>query len=436
MIKKVLIPIIGVLFFLVLITACKVENPDPGNGNGNGDTGEQYYVAVNGSDSDDGSSNAPWRTVQHGVNQLSPGDTLNIRSGTYREEVTATINGTADKKIYIKGASFQTTFLDGNTVARDLFFLENSSYVEISNLAFLRAPRAGVRLSYSDNILIWNCVFADHGRWGVFTDFSNYTTIQNCEAYGSVAEHGIYISNSSDNASIRNNFVHHNYASGVQINADPSMGGDGISSGCLIENNVIYENGIGGGAAINLASVRNSTIQNNVIYHNYAGGIAAWDDGQGLQWGSKNLTIIHNTVYFRSFEGRWALSLKNGSSDGRVNNNIFAGGARGGFEFNTNCLTGIDLDYNIYYRYSSPLVVTWEDSQVYTLIGWKGAGYDAHSVTEFPRNLFIDVLNGNHHLKSTAVAVDMGTDTGLKYDYEGTSRPQGAGPDVGADETI
>ena len=38
------------------------------------------------------------------------------------------------------------------------------------------------------------------------------------------------------------------------------------------------------------------------------------------------------------------------------------------------------------------------------------------------------------HLKNGSAAVDMGIDKGLAYDFEGDARPQGAGPDVGADE--
>jgi len=357
--KRIFIPILIVMVFLVVFSGCKVKTPDDGNG-GDDEPPTEFFVSTNGSDSNDGSRNTPWGTIQYALDQLEPGHTLTIMPGSYDETLVMSRSGTADKKIHIKGQSYDTTLLDGSNADRDLFFVEGADYIEISDITISHAPRAALRLSYSNHIEIRDCLIANNGTWGIFTDFSDDTTISNCDVYGSEEEHGIYISNSSDRAIIRNNLVHHNYASGIQINADPSMGGDGISSDCLIENNLVYENGWGGGAAINLASVRDSIIQNNIVVYNYAGGIAAWDDGQGWQWGCKNLTIIHNTIYFRPTQGRWALSLKNGSTGAAVYNNILAGGRRGGFEVNSNVLVEIEMDYNIYYRFNSAFVVSIE----------------------------------------------------------------------------
>src|SRR5437868_366052 len=44
-----------------------------------------YYVAPSGSDSSAGTLANPFRTITHGVSVLAPGDTLNIRGGTYVE---------------------------------------------------------------------------------------------------------------------------------------------------------------------------------------------------------------------------------------------------------------------------------------------------------------------------------------------------------------
>ncbi len=53
---------------------------------------------------------------------------------------------------------------------------------------------------------------------------------------------------------------------------------DGRGFNYIIEGNVINGNGRAGGAAINLAGVRESLIQNNLVYGNYSSGIAEWDN--------------------------------------------------------------------------------------------------------------------------------------------------------------
>ena len=43
-----------------------------------------YYVSKSGDDNNNiGSLNKPWKTIQYGVNNLKPGDTLNIMGGRY-----------------------------------------------------------------------------------------------------------------------------------------------------------------------------------------------------------------------------------------------------------------------------------------------------------------------------------------------------------------
>ena len=82
--------------------------------------GAESYVAPNGNDGDDGSKNNPWKTMQHSVNQLSPGDTLYLRGGRYsgEDQVVAEIYvaGTAGEPITIRNYSGETPVLSGTKV--------------------------------------------------------------------------------------------------------------------------------------------------------------------------------------------------------------------------------------------------------------------------------------------------------------------------------
>jgi hypothetical protein len=61
--------------------------------------GLAYFVdPKSGRDENVGTKEAPWKTIQHGAQQLKPGDTLCLRGGVYFEHATVTVAGTADNK--------------------------------------------------------------------------------------------------------------------------------------------------------------------------------------------------------------------------------------------------------------------------------------------------------------------------------------------------
>src|SRR5690606_3854830 len=55
--------------------------------------GKIYYVSPNGSDENDGSQQAPWRTVEHAAEVVKAGETVFVREGTYKENVTFKSSG-------------------------------------------------------------------------------------------------------------------------------------------------------------------------------------------------------------------------------------------------------------------------------------------------------------------------------------------------------
>jgi hypothetical protein len=73
-----------------------------------------YFVdAARGMDSNDGGEKSPWKTINHALKQLGPGDTLYLRGGTYFENVYCAIAGTAEKPITIRSYPGERAILDG-----------------------------------------------------------------------------------------------------------------------------------------------------------------------------------------------------------------------------------------------------------------------------------------------------------------------------------
>ena len=75
-----------------------------------------YYVAPSssgGSDSNAGTLAAPFETLQHAINQLSAGDILYIRAGTYRETITIDQDGASGNLITIENYNNELVTIDG-----------------------------------------------------------------------------------------------------------------------------------------------------------------------------------------------------------------------------------------------------------------------------------------------------------------------------------
>jgi hypothetical protein len=88
----------------VVAQACVYTPPPPASV-----TGPQFYVATNGSDSNPGTSAAPWRTIQKAMNSATAGSTVNIRAGTYPERLTVNVSGTAGSYITFQPEGFNGT---------------------------------------------------------------------------------------------------------------------------------------------------------------------------------------------------------------------------------------------------------------------------------------------------------------------------------------
>lgn len=62
------------------------------------------WVSPTGSNSGNGSSSSPYKTIQAAVNAAAPGTAIMVKAGTYNENVKITKSGTADKPIWLVSA--------------------------------------------------------------------------------------------------------------------------------------------------------------------------------------------------------------------------------------------------------------------------------------------------------------------------------------------
>lgn len=395
--------------------------------------GNTYYVDDDCDGSGDGSIADPWCTIQEAADAVTAGDTVLINPGTYGGGITVDTSGTAVNLITFKGNG-AGVIIEGDGSGQDGFNIEDADYIVIDNVTVQHASRAGVRIVLADHVTVRNSTFIDNGKWGVFTGFADYTTVENIESYGAVDEHGIYISNSSDYPVIRGNRLHHNNANGLHMNGDASLSdpghdSDGIISFGLIENNIIYENGVGGGSGINMDGVTDTIVRNNLLYDNHASGISIYQIDGGS--GSQNNLILNNTILMPS-NGRWAINIPDlVDTNNKVFNNILLNDhtSHGSITIPGAGLTGFESDYNIVIdRFSV-------NDNTISFASWQGLGFDAHSFIATANDLFVNPAAHDYRLKAGSPAIDAGTTLAdVTTDLEGKARPIGAAFDIGAYE--
>ena len=392
-----------------------------------------FYVAPppSGNDANPGNQSRPWATLQHAADRAAAGDTVLVRAGGYAGAYL-TRSGTAARPIVFQafpGEEPRITADNGRTP--DGFNLEGASHIVIDGFRVDGRTRAGIRAVLCEGVTIRNNRCDGNGRWGIFTGFCDDLLIEGNRTSNSVDEHGIYLSNSGDRPVIRGNRIWGNHANGIHLNGDRSQGGDGVISQALIEANVIWDNGRGGGSGINMDGVRDSIIRNNLIYDTHASGISLYRiDGGAPSTGNK---VLNNTVIVAS-DGRWALNIQNGSSNNLVRNNILYSehSSRGAVSISRSSLPGFSSDFNaLEGRFTLD-----DGASVLDAGRWRAeTGQDRRSVLSNPAALFVNAARDDYHLPAGSPAVDRGEARAeVRRDLEGRRRPQGSAYDIGAYE--
>lgn len=393
-----------------------------------------YYVALppTGSDTNPGTLESPWATLQHAAGVIQPGDTVFLRAGSFAG-AHFTTSGTAGLPITIKAFAGETVEIDSdNPNTPDGINLEGASHFTVEGLRITGRTRAGIRAVLCENVTLRGNRLDGNGRWGIFTGFCDDLLIEANHTSNSGDEHGIYVSNSGDRPTIRGNRIWDNRANGIHMNGDASQGGDGVISGAVVENNVIFGNGLGGGSGINMDGVQDSIIRNNLLFDNHASGISLYRiDGGAPSTGN---VICNNTVLVAD-DGRWALNIKNGSTGNRVRSNVLYNyhSFRGSISISADALPGFDSDSNaVMSRFTLN-----DGNTVLSLAEWRAqTGHDQSSLLSTPVALFADPTS-DFHLRAGSPALDNGeTLVEVPTDLEGTPRPLGPAFDIGAYEGL
>jgi len=392
-----------------------------------------------------------YTTIQAAVNASLPGDTIQVKNGTYGGTLIAASNtGTQALPITIINFSGHTPVIEGGkyTTQGGLpgFRVKANAEWYIIDGFEIRNSRSGFRMegahhtirnnyihdveqqgifgisifdkanSDANNLLIEDNVIERSGSG--FGDCSGYKNTPRFDDPGWVSSpahcHAIYLSaTESDLAStIRRNIFRESagggtiWLKGTKSAAQPTFGVNGV----LIENNIFVDCV----QDIALRVAKDNVIRNNTFITR--------------TWPQTTNVSKPSFVDFLS-----------GVKDNVIKNNIFWTNVatKRGFEDKTSTNSGNTLDYNTWNVISN----TWK---------WQGVGRSDFiaqfkTVTGYETNgqcctvnpLFVDIVNDDYHLSASSPAVDTGSNGECALvDWDGDLRPNNFTCDIGVDEFV
>ena len=134
-----------------------------------------------------------------------------------------------------------------------------------------------------------------------------------------------------------------------------------------------------------------------------------------------------------ALDGRWALNIQDTRNNKLFNNIVLNNNPfRGSILVKSPIQDGFESDHN-YLKDS--FATDGEGSRRFGIGDWQALGYDANSLTGPGDTLFENYRENNYRPRENSPVIDQGiTLEDVEADLEGTMRPLGSGPDIGAYE--
>jgi hypothetical protein len=385
----------------------------------------RYYVSPTGSDTNTGSFDFPFKTIQKavGLAALAAGDTISLRGGVYACSTTVSISksGISGARILLHAypgerASVDFSLMPSTSTSRG--FSVTGSYWYFKGLDIFRARDNGMIMSGSNNIVEY-CTFAENGDTGLqLGGGASNNRIINCDSY-------------------------YNVDQPAQGNADGFAAKLDVGTGNSFYGCRSWQNSDDGwDGYLRPSNDVTTTLENCWTFKNgyLKDGSASLGNGNGFKMGgSDNKLLMHNFLLkncvafdnrvkgFDQNNNRGSMTLYNCTAYRNLADNYriasFVNYAAGKIVTIKNCAV---LGY----------MVSLNDSVVQQTNSWL-APFDTVTASDFlsidttgvrgPRNPdgslpVIDFF----HLAPTSHLVDAGTDVGLPY--------TGSAPDLGAFE--
>jgi parallel beta-helix repeat protein len=255
-----------------------------------GITQGDWYVATNGSDSNNGTSlSTPFATIGKAASVVNPGQTVLVKGGTYTPaKIFIGRHATAGNLVTFAPYGTEQVTIDGRSSSTSEAFIQmNANYTVFKGFKITNAKNVAVAFWSATGAQIVGCTITGAHKQAVWIGGSG--------------------------TSSRNNIVRDNIVTNcVLMNTNHSMGSAGgwaqgitldHSDGSQIIGNTVYENW---GEGIGVQSTANALVHGNTVYDNYS--VQIYPDC------AVNCEVSGNFVYW-SGNNKWGY-LGGGAPDG------------------------------------------------------------------------------------------------------------------------
>ncbi|QDY82696.1 DUF5123 domain-containing protein [Paenibacillus polymyxa] len=242
--------------------------------------GAEYYVATSGSDSNAGTSDAPWKTLQHAADTVPPGSKVYVRGGVYKEKLKITRSGSASQgPIVFASYGNETAIVDGTGLSAN----GNEGLIELADVDYVTIQGFEIRNFYTTSKNAVPTGIYVHGAGGFINlsdnkihDIKNTATPTGKDRLGRDA-HGIAVYGTKAPASIHNLTINGNELYNLVLGSSEAVVLNGNVDGFAVTSNLIHDNDNIGidligfeGTASNTTydQARNGLVKSNRVYNN------------------------------------------------------------------------------------------------------------------------------------------------------------------------
>jgi hypothetical protein len=311
-----------------------------------------YYVAKTGSDSNDGSSGAPWLTIGHAALEAKSGSTVYVGAGTYNESVAFANSGTATAPIVFDGQGVAVVDGTGVTCCASPAFASSNGFIGTNTQGLFNiGAAAGVNDLTVEGFTLQNYIVSSASKvpvgvlilgGGTGIQLLN-NTVRNIQTKAGKNGNAYGIGVFGISATPLSVTVSGNTVTGCLTGESETTTFNGNVQDFVVSNNVIYDNDNIGMDAIGFEGVgpagsdqaKNGDVVGNLIYNNSAfknpGEGNSYDEDGLYCDGCTGVTFERNTVYGNDLgiEAASEIAGKVGSNVIIRNNLVYANNSNG-----------------------------------------------------------------------------------------------------------